>query len=278
MQTPPVCYRHPDRETWVRCTRCERAICPDCMRSAAVGFQCPDCVSEGNRGVREARTVFGGRISGDTSRVSITLIALNVGVFVLGYLVGVRELQLRFANVVGEPGALGVADGEYYRLLTAAFLHAGVLHLALNMFALAQLGPLLESALGRVRFLALYVLSALGGSVLSFAVAPAFTFGVGASGAVFGLFGAYYVVLRRLGGPTGSILGLLVVNLVITFTIPSIDWRAHLGGLVVGAVLAAVFAYTPNDERRATRHVVACAAVTTLLVAVVAVRRAGLGG
>ena len=278
MQTPPVCYRHPDRETWVRCTRCERAICPDCMRSAAVGFQCPDCVSEGNRGVREARTVFGGRISGDTSRVSITLIALNVGVFVLGYLVGVRELQLRFANVVGEPGTLGVADGEYYRLLTAAFLHAGVLHLAMNMFALAQLGPLLESALGRVRFLALYVLSALGGSVLSFAVAPAFTFGVGASGAVFGLFGAYYVVLRRLGGPTGSILGLLVVNLVITFTIPSIDWRAHLGGLVVGAVLAAVFAYTPNDERRATRHVVACAAVTTLLVAVVAVRRAGLGG
>lgn len=246
------------------------------MNPASVGFQCPECVSEGAKTVRQGRTVFGGRVSGDTSRISITIIAINVAVFVLGFVAGERDLQFRFANLVGLPGQIGVADGQYYRLLTAAFLHAGVLHLALNMFALAQLGPVLESALGRARFLALYVLSALGGSVLFYLLAPATTFAVGASGAIFGLFGAYYVVVRRLGGPTGSIVTLLVINLVITFTIPIIDWRAHLGGLVTGALIAAAFAYTPNDERRQGRHLAACATVAVVLVVAVVVRSLAL--
>jgi membrane associated rhomboid family serine protease len=284
VESAPTCFRHTGRETWVRCTRCERPICPDCMREAAVGFQCPECVSEGVRTVREPRTAFGGRVSGDTSRVSIALIGLNVAVYVLGLVVGETALRRSFGNVPGpallSPGGplAGVAEGEYYRLVTAAFLHAGVFHLALNMFALAVLGPPLESALGRVRFLALYLLSALGGSVAAYLLAPANTLGVGASGAIFGLFGAYYVVVRRLGGNTGSIVGLLAVNLVITFAVPFIDWRAHLGGLVTGALISAALAYAPRDARRTPVQAVACIAVAALLVVLVIIRTAALTG
>jgi membrane associated rhomboid family serine protease len=254
------------------------------MRPAAVGFQCPQCVSEGSRSVREARTVFGGRVSGDTSAVAIALVVANVAVFLLGLLLGQGSLRAAFGNVAGpvliELGGevVGVAIGEYYRLVTAAFLHAGVLHLLLNMFALATLGPPLEAALGRVRFAALYLLSALGGSVTAFLLAPAVTLSVGASGAIFGLFGAYYVVMRRMGGPTGSILGLLAVNLVITFLLPFIDWRAHLGGLVTGTVVAAALAYLPRSPRRGLLQALACAAVAGLLVVLAVLRRGALGG
>ena len=263
------------------CTRCERPICPDCMRPASVGFQCPGCVAEGGKTVRQGRTVFGGRVSGDTSRVSITIIGLCVGVYVLGLLRG-RDFALDFGNLAGpvlspiDGGTIGVADGQYYRLITAAFLHGGVFHLAMNMFALAQLGPVLESALGRVRFLALYVLSALGGSTLSYLVSDPGTVGVGASGAIFGLFGAYYIVVRRLGGETRSIVTLLVINLVITFAVPIIDWRAHLGGLVTGSVVAAAFVYAPRGERRSTIQAAACAGVGLLVVAAVLARTAAL--
>jgi membrane associated rhomboid family serine protease len=248
------------------------------MRSASVGFQCPDDVAEGAKMVRQPRTVFGGRVSGDTSRVSLGLVAANVLVFLVGAVLGERELQVRFGAIPGFPGAFGVADGEYYRLVTAAFLHAGVFHLAMNMFALATVGPTLESALGRVRFAALYALSALGGSVLGFLLADPRTLGVGASGAIFGLFGAYYVIVRRMGGETRSITVLLAINLVITFTIPVIDWRAHLGGLITGALVAAAFAYAPPGDRRTAVQAGACAAVAVLLVVLVVLRRAALGG
>jgi membrane associated rhomboid family serine protease len=279
VQTPPVCYRHTDRETYVRCTRCERPICPDCMRSASVGFQCPSCVAEGAKSVRTPRTAFGGRVSMDTSRVTMTLIALNVAVFVIGS--GVRDLDVRFGNLAlaadGTGGLIGVAAGQYYRLITAAFLHAGLLHILFNMFALAQLGPILEQALGRTRFLALYVLSALGGSTLSYWLSSPGQLGVGASGAIFGLFGAYYVVVRRLGGETGPIVVLLVINGVISLS-PGIDWRAHLGGLATGVVLAGAFAYAPRGPRQVTLHVAACAAVAAALVLAVVVRTASLTG
>lgn len=248
------------------------------MRSASVGFHCPQCVAEGAATVRRPRTTFGGRVTDDTSRVSLTIVGINVVVFVLGLLLGERELQVRFANVAGAPGAFGVADGEHYRLLTAAFLHAGVFHVLMNMFALAQLGPVLEAALGRLRFTVLYVLSALGGSVLSYLLSQPFQLGVGASGAIFGLFGAYYVVVRRLGGETRSIVVLLAINLVITFSVPIIDWRAHLGGLVVGAVVAAGFAHVPRGPQRSRLHAVVCLAVGVVLVAAVVARTRVLGG
>ena len=281
METPPVCYRHPDRETYVRCTRCERPICPDCMRSASVGFQCPECVAEGNRSVRTARTVFGGRVTSDTARVSMTLIGINVLVFLVGF--GVPDMVERFGNLAlarSSDGTelIGVSQGEYYRLVTSAFLHAGLLHLMFNMFALAQIGPMLEQALGRVRFLALYFLSALGGSVAGYCLAEPFQPSVGASGAIFGLFGAYYVVVRRLGGETGSIVTLLVINLVITFSVRTIDWRAHLGGLVTGALLAAAFAYAPRGPRQAQLQAGAVVLVALALLVAVVQRTAALTG
>jgi membrane associated rhomboid family serine protease len=282
-QAPPTCYRHPDRETWVRCTRCERPVCPDCMRAASVGFHCPECVAEGSRTTREARTVFGGRVAGDTSTVCAVLIAVNWAVFLVGAVWGQGQLRADFGNVPGpvllelggEP--VGVATGQYYRLFTAAFLHAGFLHLLLNMFALATLGPPLETALGRLRFAALYLLSAFGGSAAGFLLAPQATLSVGASGAIFGLFGAYYVVVRRMGGPTGSIVGLLAINLVITFALPFIDWRAHLGGLVTGAVVALALVLAPRGPRRSLVQGLACVAVAVALTAAVLVRRSALG-
>lgn len=254
------------------------------MQAASVGFQCPECVAAGAKTVRQGRTVFGGRISGDTSRLSIAIIALNVGVFLVGLVMGERELQVRFGNIAGPvrfvPGGElgGVATGEYYRLFTAAFLHAGVFHIALNMFVLAQLGPVLERALGRVRFLTLYLLAALGGSTLSFLVSDQGVLGVGASGAIFGLFGAYYIVVRRLGGETKSILVLLAINIVITFAVPIIDWRAHVGGLVIGSLLAVAFAYTPPGPRRSQLQAAGCAAVALVLVVLVTLRRVAIGG
>ena len=253
------------------------------MQAASVGHQCPECVSAGARSARQARTVFGGRVTGDTSAVSIALVVANVALFLLGLGLGADSLRAQLANITGpvllsaSGETAGVATGEYYRLITAAFLHAGVVHLLLNMFALAALGPQLETALGRTRFAALYLLSALGGSTAAFLLAPSSTLSVGASGAIFGLFGAYYVVVRRMGGNTGSILGLLAVNLVITFTLPFIDWRAHLGGLVTGTVLAAVLAYAPRTGRRTAIQAAGCAAVAVLLVVLIAVRRSALG-
>jgi membrane associated rhomboid family serine protease len=250
------------------------------MRSASVGFQCPSCVAEGAKSVRTPRTAFGGRVSLDTARVTMTLIAMNVAVFVIG--MGVPNLDVRFGNLAlaadGTGTLIGVAAGEYYRLITAAFLHAGLMHILFNMFALAQLGPVLERSLGRSRFLALYVLSAVGGSTLSYWLSAPGQLGVGASGAIFGLFGAYYVVVRRLGGETGPIVTLLIINLVITFSVANIDWRAHLGGLATGVVLAAAFAYAPRGPRQATLHAASCVAVAALLVIAVVVRTASLTG
>ncbi len=253
------------------------------MRSASVGFQCPDDVAAGAKTIRQGRTVFGGRVSGDTSRVSITLVALNVLVFVVGLLVGERSLQESYGMLPGpvvlSDGTVGgVATGEYYRLLTAAFLHGGPFHLAMNMFALATLGPTLETALGRSRYLALYLLSALGGSTLSFLLSSPGQLGVGASGAIFGLFGAYYVVVRKLGGETRQIVTLLGINLVITFAVPIIDWRAHLGGLATGALVAAALAYVPRGPRRTALQAGACGVVLLVLVVLVVVRKSALGG
>jgi membrane associated rhomboid family serine protease len=251
------------------------------MRSASVGFQCPECVAEGAKTVRQPLTVFGGRVAMDSATVTTTLIAINVAVFLVS--LGVPDLDLRYGNLAQGVSpttfaVVGVAEGEYYRLITSAVLHAGVMHILFNMFALAQIGAVLEAALGRGRFLALYLLSALGGSVAGYVLAPTYQPSVGASGAIFGLFGAYYVVVRRLGGETQSIVVLLVINLVITFTIPNIDWRAHLGGLVTGAVLAAAFAYAPRGPRQAQLHVAACATVAVGLAIAVVLRTAALTG
>ena len=253
------------------------------MIAASVGFHCPDDVKAASQGGRQARTAFGGRLTSD-ARISTALIIANVAVYAIGLVV--PHLDLRFgalASTVQAQDAAGeftlyrgVADGAYYRLITAAFLHAGLFHLFANMFALVQIGPVLERALGRSRFLSLYLLAALGGSTLSFLLSAPNQIGVGASGAIFGVFGAYYVVVRRLGGDTRSILALLAINLVITFAVPIIDWRAHLGGLVTGAALAAAFAYAPAGPRRTTLQIAACVGVSTVLAVLIGLRTVAL--
>ncbi|WP_205629230.1 rhomboid family intramembrane serine protease [Jiangella muralis] len=239
------------------------------MISAPVGYQCPECVAEGRKGVRQARTVLGGqRREGNTNLVTLSLIGINVVVWVMGLVIGTRgdsilaiyarqshtnELAARLGLILGDPGdafRFGIVDGEWYRVITATFMHVSLLHIALNMLALYLLGSQLEPLLGRSRFITLYLLSALGGSAASLLmVSDPYSISIGASGAVYGLFGALFVVARRLGGDTRSILVVLALNLAFSFTISGIDWRAHLGGLAIGSALAAVYAYAPKEQR-----------------------------
>ncbi|MDG9715276.1 rhomboid family intramembrane serine protease [Streptomyces sp. DH24] len=268
-----TCYRHPEVECYVRCTRCERFICPGCMREAAVGHQCPECVREGSRSVRQARTVVGGRIS-TVPVVTYVLIALNV----VAYLAEVvrPEIVDRFAMVgarlvgpdggryVYQPGfpadfhAEGVAAGEWYRMLTSAFLHLeptegtfGLAHVVLNMLALWQLGRVVEIQLGRVRYLALYLLAALGGAVLELLAADAGQVFLGASGGIFGLGAAYYVLARRVGADMAAVnrfMAFLLLWLLLSAGLTS--WQGHLGGLLAGGAVAFAYAYAPRDGRR----------------------------
>jgi membrane associated rhomboid family serine protease len=259
-----TCYRHPDRETGISCTRCERPICPDCMREAAVGFQCPECVREGSRSIREARTVFGGRV-GAEGTVTRVLIGICVVAYVLQNVD--NDVTRRFADIgvgLDQTGLIGVAAGEYYRMITSAFLHASLIHIGFNMFALYTFGTVVERALGSGRFLAVYLLSAVGGSVASYLVSPVGV-SVGASGAVFGMFGAYFMIARRLRIDTSQIVGLIAVNLVLGFVIPQIDNAAHVGGLVTGAAITLLLAQTARLKQRDLLHVVAVGAVLALL-------------
>jgi membrane associated rhomboid family serine protease len=246
-QQTPTCYRHPDRPTYVRCTRCDRFICPECMRDAAVGHQCPECVNEGAKTVRQPRTHFGGTQRGTTPVVTYVLIALNVAMFVLQ----TTSVDLERQLVLFTPA---VADGDWYRLLTSAFLHYGATHLLFNMWALYVVGPPLEIALGRLRFVALYVLSALGGSVLVYLLSSLGAATAGASGAIFGLFGATFVIGKRLNLDVRWVVALIALNLAFTFVIPlissqNISWQGHIGGLVTGSVVAAAYAYAPRNSR-----------------------------
>ncbi len=246
-QATPTCYRHPDRATYIRCTRCDRPICPECMRDAAVGHQCTECVGAGAKTVRQPRTAFGGREYGARPVLTYALIALNVLMFGLQTV----SADLQSELVLFSPA---VADGDLYRLLTSAFLHYGVTHLLFNMWALYVVGPPLEASLGRLRFSALYVLSALGGSVLVYLLSSLGAATAGASGAIFGLFGATFVIGKRLNLDVGWVIGLIAINLVFTFVIPlissqNISWQGHIGGLVTGALVAAAYAYAPRERR-----------------------------
>src|SRR3954454_10157917 len=217
---PPTCYRHPERESHIRCVRCERPICPDCMVSAPVGFQCPDCVRQAGATSRQARTLSGGAIHGDPALITKILVAVNILVFVIDSALGHRLL----GDYAMQGGAVA-ADGEAYRLVTSAFLHTGFTHLAFNMIALWFVGAAVEARLGRWRYLTVYLLSALGGSVLSYAVDSPLQTSVGASGAVFGIFGALFVLSVKLRFDLGGLIALILINAVIVF-IPglNINW------------------------------------------------------
>ncbi|MGH3459111.1 rhomboid family intramembrane serine protease [Aeromicrobium sp.] len=239
------CYRHSDREAYISCQRCERLICPECMRDASVGFQCPECVAEGRKSVREPRTVAGGRISASEGAVSMTLLGINAVVFVLQLATGVST------GIVFELGAMqgfAVAQGDYWRLLTAAFLHAGILHIAFNMYALYIFGPFVERALGTARFVAAYLTMAVASSVFVYWLTAPQIATIGASGAVFGLFGLALVLLIRARQDVRTLLVLLAINAFISLQ-GNISWQGHLGGFVTGILLGLVFAYAPRERR-----------------------------
>jgi membrane associated rhomboid family serine protease len=277
----PVCPRHPDRPAYVRCQRCGRPACPDCQRAAAVGFQCVDCVNETKRTTPGVKTVYGGAVAAGKPLVTFILIGLCAFLYVLQWLVpndGIYQ-NLAFASVYAAP-EFGVF--EPWRMLTSAFLHSQgfILHIVLNMYTLWIFGQALEPLLGRIRFLAVYLLSAFGGSVGFLLLTPTYTPGqpltavVGASGAIFGLFGAMLVVQRHRGGETRQLWVLIAINGAIGFMIPQIAWQAHLGGLVTGALCAAVLAYSPRGPRQRLVQAGGLALVLALLIAVSAFRMA----
>ncbi|MBW0103113.1 rhomboid family intramembrane serine protease [Pseudonocardia sp. KRD291] len=264
-----ACARHPDRPTRLQCTRCGRPACPDCLREASVGYHCVDCVSEATRSAPRWRTVAGASRVGKPVMVPI-LIAINVAIFALtvaaaGSVSDNYDSEL-FARTWLVPAL--VADGEWWRLLTAGFLHFGLLHLAFNMFAMWVIGREVETVLGRWRLLAVYLVSLLGGSAAVMLFSGAGTAVAGASGAVFGLMGALAVLLYRLKMPAGQAIGLIVINIVISLVIPGISLTAHLGGLVVGAATTAALVYLPNRQRPAVQAAAVAGIAVVVLLAI----------
>ncbi|MGW6459006.1 rhomboid family intramembrane serine protease [Streptomyces sp. NPDC055078] len=280
----PSCYRHPGRETGISCTRCERPICTECMVSASVGFQCPECVRDGSgtghgRGANQPRTIAGGSIAADSFLVTKILIGLNAAVFVLVLALGERfvsEVELiGYAISPQLAEIVGVADGEWYRLLTAVFLHQELPHILFNLLGLWFLGRMVEPALGRSRFLAVYLISGLGGSTLAYVLAAPNQPSLGASGAIFGLMGAFAVLARRTNLDMRPVVLILGVSLLLTFTRPDISWEGHIGGLVAGALLTLGMVYAPR-ERRTLVQAATCAAVLAVIVVAVVARTASL--
>lgn len=260
----PTCTRHPDRVSYVRCQRCGQPACPECQRPAAVGVQCVGCVTEARKGERATVTTLGGRSSrSDKPVVTMSIIAICVVVW-LGELVSDRVFQeVAFAPALG--------DSEPWRLITSAFAHSpsSPLHILFNMLALWLIGQRLERDLGAARFFGLYLAAALAGGVAWLLLQPAdsWTPVVGASGAVFGLFGALFVVERHLGRDVSGIIGILVINTIYGFMVPNVAWEAHLGGLVAGAVIA--FALVQARQRRSAT--IAWGAIIGVIVVTLAV-------
>ena len=240
------CYRHPDRETGLSCSDCGRPICYECMTPAPVGIRCPEHSGKPQGVARVTQGVRRASYEGTGALLTRILIGTNVGIFLIGlaqgaplsgsggdfYERGALFLQARLTN--GEIG--GLLEGEWWRLLSAGFLHHGIIHLGMNMLALWWFGAVLEEALGRGRFLLLYVISALAGSAGALLLTPT-AITVGASGAIFGILGAALVLERqRVYVLGGGALGVIILNLAFTFAVPNISIGGHLGGLAGGAL------------------------------------------
>jgi membrane associated rhomboid family serine protease len=276
------------------------------MRDAAVGFHCPSCVAEGSRSMRQARTPYGGRRTGNPGLVSIGLIATNVAVWLAILATGWRESRLveRLAllpegrcvsidqpdhyyttittegvcrNATGGDGDwfAGVAEGSYWQLLTNGFAHVELWHIGFNMLALWFLGPQLEAVFGRTRFLALYFVSLLSGSALVYWLAGEQSATLGASGAVFGLIGALLVVAQKVGGDVRGLMIWLALNVFITFAVPNVSWQGHLGGFVGGFLAGLVLVHAPK-ARRTTVQVAGLSVLAVVVLGALVARTAVL--
>ena len=283
----PTCYRHPGRETGIRCVRCERSICPDCMVDASVGFQCPECVRTGSGtghspAASRPRTLAGGTVAADPRLLTKVLIGINLAVFLVQLSVGDRFTDrfdlLGQAYVPQLGGVEGIAQGQWYRLLTSMFLHDShsYFHLLFNMLSLWWIGAPLEAALGRARYLALYFSAGLAGGAFTYLVAAPNQPSLGASGAIFGLFGATAVLMRRLRYDMRPVIAVVVINLIFTFNPAfNIAWQAHVGGLVAGVVVGYAMVHAPR-ERRALVQYGTCAVVLAAVVVMTLLRTAQL--
>jgi membrane associated rhomboid family serine protease len=261
------CYRHPDRQSFILCQRCGRTVCPQCSTQAAVGVHCPECVKEAKANapkrkpvnIRMARSLR----NTDAPVITYAIIAICIVVFALQLVLGtiVDALLMYYAPVTFM---------QPWRLLTSMFAHGSPLHLLSNMFSLFIIGRMLEPALGRARFIALFLLAGLGGATAVAIISP-FVPVLGASGAIFGMLGALFVLIRRFGGNVSQIVILVVLNLAIGFIVPGLAWQAHIGGLLVGAAVTAVFVRT-RAERQRGLQVIASVGIAAALLATIAVR------
>ncbi|MGH3756615.1 rhomboid family intramembrane serine protease [Actinophytocola sp.] len=283
-QDLPACVRHPDRPTGLRCVRCDRPACPDCLREASVGYQCVDCVTEGARTVRTPRPVRRFRSAGGPRLVVVpTLIVVNVVAFAAtaiqaGSIVENQGSAL-FVDGMLVPGY--VAAGEWWRLVTSGFLHFGnyggygPVHLLFNMFALWVIGRDLEVALGRGRFLAVYALALLGGSTVIMLFGPLDGGVAGASGAVYGLFGGIAVMVFKARINPTPVLMLIAINIFLSVTLPGISLLGHVGGLVAGALATAAMVYAP-PVRRTQLQAGACMVLGLAMIVAIGLRGAVL--
>ena len=224
------CINHSSKVTYVRCSRCENYICVDCMRSASIGYQCPSCASDSTpviKGINRNRFIPSQENTQVTKFLSISLLAVYVFQFLLG-----DVLIANFALF-----APSVKNGQWWLLITAGFLHGSIIHLLFNVYILWVIGSQLENIVGKTKFIVIYFVSLLGGSLASYLFSPFGSYSIGASGAIFGLMGAMLVVGRKRNLDISQITTLVVINVVIGFVLSGIDWRAHLGGLAAGAFI-----------------------------------------
>ena len=238
----PTCYRHPDRETGLSCSECGRPICTECMTPAAVGLRCPDHAGS-RKGVNAPRIVRRAPRGATDALVTKTLIAVNVIVYLLTAVQG-HGLNAPGGRLFGDMFLYGpaVAHGDWWRLITAAFLHANIIHIGFNMYVLWVIGAPVEQYLGRTRFIGLYFVSGLAGSAGALVLTP-LALTVGASGAIFGILGALLIIeWQTTGRLAGNAMTWIVINLALSFVISNISIGGHVGGLIGGILATLAFA------------------------------------
>ncbi len=259
-----VCYRHPDRQSFVLCQRCGRTICPECQTQAAVGVHCPECVKEARASLpRTKPAVVTALRSRGQPIVTYGIMAICVVLFLLQQIPGdavTNALAYRGDFTLSQP----------WRMITYGFLHGSIIHIAVNLLSLWVIGRFLEPAVGRVRYLAIFLLSTLGGAVAVVVLAPTQAI-VGASAGVFGLFAALFVIQRRAGVTNWQLLLVIGLNLAIGFFVAGISWQGHVGGLIAGGAAAGLVWMTRRPADR-WKQVVLLLALTVVLFAIAAVR------
>jgi membrane associated rhomboid family serine protease len=273
----PVCYRHPDRETMLRCSNCNKPICVECSRDTAVGQKCPECSKpEDRHRVVDARQAWTPKGRFASAPVSYSIMAISIGLFVLGLVSSDidRELTINLAQF-----NFAVAAGEWYRIFSAALLHASITHILFNMYALWLFGPRLEQQVGSVPFAIAYAAFAAAGGAFFFIFGEDLAAAVGASGAIFGLFGVWTAATWRMRHTAAGqamfrqLIFLLAINAALPLFIPSIAWEAHLGGFLAGLAVGwawGQFAAGKPDATRIRTGIATAALVIPVVIVLVA--------